>query len=191
MRNKRGRDIFAKLEFVFNFIVKILKLFPKAYSLWFYKFCYSKSGNIYIGLRYCILKRLGKNIGKNIYISSNVVIKHFEQLEIGNNVSIHDFSYIDAEGGIKIGNDVSIAHGSSLLSSNHNYDNLEVLIKNQGMNLKKTIIDSNVWIAAGVKIMPGINIKYGSIIGAGAVVTKNTRENSIYGGVPAKFIKKR
>jgi len=48
-----------------------------------------------------------------------------------------------------------------------------------------------LWIGANCTITKGVNIKQGTIIAANAVVTKNTEEYSIYGGVPAKLIKKR
>ena len=51
-------------------------------------------------------------------------------------------------------------------------------------------IGNDVWIGFGVIIMEGITIGDGAIIAAGAVVTKDVPENSLYGGNPAKFIKK-
>ena len=42
-----------------------------------------------------------------------------------------------------------------------------------------------------MKILGGVTIKTGSIVAAGAVVNTDTFENSIFGGVPAKFIKNR
>jgi acetyltransferase-like isoleucine patch superfamily enzyme len=47
-----------------------------------------------------------------------------------------------------------------------------------------------VWIGANATICPGVNIGDGAVIAAGAVVTENVPENTVYGGVPAKFIKK-
>jgi acetyltransferase-like isoleucine patch superfamily enzyme len=46
-----------------------------------------------------------------------------------------------------------------------------------------------VWIGANATICPGVNIGDGAVIAAGAVVTENVPENTVYGGVPAKFIK--
>lgn len=52
-------------------------------------------------------------------------------------------------------------------------------------------IGHDVWIGSNVKILEGISIANGTIIAAGSVVTKNTTEYGIYGGVPAKLIRKR
>jgi acetyltransferase-like isoleucine patch superfamily enzyme len=56
---------------------------------------------------------------------------------------------------------------------------------------KKTIIGNDVWIGEGVVVLDGIKIETGSIIAAGAVVTKDIEPYTIVGGVPAKFIKHR
>ena len=53
-----------------------------------------------------------------------------------------------------------------------------------------TIIETDVWIGAKVSIMPGVTIGHGSIVGTGAVVTKDVPAYSIVGGVPAKVIDK-
>ena len=53
------------------------------------------------------------------------------------------------------------------------------------------IIGNDVWIGNGVQILEGVTIGDGAVIAAGAVVTKDVEPYSIYGGVPAKFIKKR
>ena len=137
-----------------------------------------------------MLKTLA-DIGDNVSINPNIYIFNPENLSIGNNVSIHPMCYIQASGGIKIGNDVSIAHGVTLLSESHRFSNLNIPIKDQGLDYKETIIQSNVWIGAKASILAGVTVKSGSIIGAGAVVTKEVEEYSIVGGVPAKVIKSR
>lgn len=55
--------------------------------------------------------------------------------------------------------------------------------------ISEIVIGDNVWIGNNVIVLPGVHIGSNSIIGAGAVVTKDVPENVIYAGVPAKFIK--
>ena len=57
--------------------------------------------------------------------------------------------------------------------------------------LKEINIGNDVWIGLNVTLLDGVNIGNGSIIAAGAVVTKDVLPYSIVGGVPAKLIKMR
>lgn len=57
--------------------------------------------------------------------------------------------------------------------------------------LKTTRIGNDVWIGAGTKIMTGVSIGDGCIIGAGSVVTKDIEPFSVVAGVPAMLIRKR
>ena len=54
-----------------------------------------------------------------------------------------------------------------------------------------TIIGSDVWLGAESLIMPGVKIADGAVIAARAVVTKDIGPYEIWGGNPARFIKKR
>lgn len=74
-----------------------------------------------------------------------------------------------------------------VLSSDANWSNLMDKIK----PIKGTIIlDEDCWIGAGAIIMPNITIGASSIVGAGAVVTKNVPPCTVVAGVPARIIKK-
>ena len=53
------------------------------------------------------------------------------------------------------------------------------------------LIENNVWIGSNCVILPKCKIGKGSVIAAGAVVTKDVESYSIVGGVPAKHIKRR
>ena len=52
-------------------------------------------------------------------------------------------------------------------------------------------LEENVWIGTNSTILKGVSIGKGAVIGAGSVVNKNVPQDEIWGGVPAKFIKKR
>lgn len=187
----RNREKFHKYEDILMIGVKILRLLPKKFSYGILKLNRSNSSMIGVAINYICVKRLAKYCGKNVAIFSNVYLFGLENLVIGDNVSIHPMCYIDAKGEVEIGNDVSIAHNTSILSQEHLYNDLAINIKDQGMISYKTTICNNVWIGCGCRILAGVNIKSGSIVAAGSVVSKDVDSDSIVGGVPARVIKKR
>jgi virginiamycin A acetyltransferase len=54
-----------------------------------------------------------------------------------------------------------------------------------------TVISNDVWIGQNVTIMPGVKVGDGAIIAANSTVVKNIEPYAIYGGNPAKYIKRR
>ena len=191
MENKRGRDLFDKFSGVLFLISKLLRIFPDKLIKWLLLLFQQTKGYKGLAIRYVLLKALCPESGVNISIHPNVVIKHPERLVLGKNISIHPFCYIDAVGKIEIGNDVSIAHGTSILSSTHKYNDEFRPIKDQGLIKKKTVIENNVWIGAKATILYGVSIGSGSIIAAHSLVNNDVEANDIVAGSPAKPIKKR
>jgi acetyltransferase-like isoleucine patch superfamily enzyme len=51
------------------------------------------------------------------------------------------------------------------------------------------VIKKGAWIGVGATVLPGITVGENSIVAAGAVVSKDVPDNTIVGGIPAKFIK--
>ena len=79
-----------------------------------------------------------------------------------------------------------------IITVNHNTERIDIPMREQGsLPPQKVTICDDVWIGARVIILPGVTIGKGSIIAAGAVVTKNVPEYAVVGGVPAKVIKYR
>lgn len=119
-----------------------------------------------------------------IYISSGK-----NRVTIGHHSHVNQNTFIQAA---TIGNYVMIGPEVAIMANSHVYDRTDIPMEQQGMTeISPVIIEDDVWIGRNVKIMPGITIKTGSIIGAGAVVTKDVEAFSIVGGVPAKLIKMR
>jgi acetyltransferase-like isoleucine patch superfamily enzyme len=71
----------------------------------------------------------------------------------------------------------------------HNIDDLDTPIQQQGGILEKITIGEDTWIGNGAIVMANVGRK--CIIGAGSVVTKNLEDFSIAAGNPAKLIRKR
>jgi phosphonate metabolism protein (transferase hexapeptide repeat family) len=55
----------------------------------------------------------------------------------------------------------------------------------------KCVIGNDVWLGHGAIIMPGVKIRTGAVVGAGAVVTKDVAAYEVVAGVPARPIRKR
>ena len=114
----------------------------------------------------------------------------------GRLVQIGDFSGIganvDMPHDIIIGSYVMLGRQTHIFAANHSFDNKDIPMIQQGaMPRKQTIIEDDVWIGLRVIMTPGKIIKKGTIVGAGAVVTKNFDAYSIIGGNPAHLIRKR
>jgi acetyltransferase-like isoleucine patch superfamily enzyme len=187
----RRREILKKYETVINIIIIISKMLPRLWYRRVLKTFRNWDSGLAIFIRYICLKNICKECGNNVAIFSGVYLINPEKLMLGDNISIHPMCYIDATGGICIGNDVSIAHSSTVMSTEHLYDNLYVNIKDQGSISKSTIIEENVWIGAGSRLLAGTTVRRGSIIAAGALVKNEVKQYTIVGGVPAKIIRER
>jgi carbonic anhydrase/acetyltransferase-like protein (isoleucine patch superfamily) len=130
--------------------------------------------------------------GKNCVVEEHTVIKLWKgSIEIGDRVFINSFCVLNGHGGLKIGNDVMIANHVSVVPANHPVDDVSQPINKQGVVTKGIVIDDDVWIAAGAKIMDGVHIGKGAVVAAGAVVTKDVPAFAIVAGVPAKIMRKR
>jgi acetyltransferase-like isoleucine patch superfamily enzyme len=131
-------------------------------------------------------------IGDNVYIQPYVLIKaNSGKIRIGNGCSVNDGSMLFGHGGLTIGNDVHISPGVVMVPMNHVYKDPNIIISEQGETREGIIIEDDVWVGAKVVILDGVTIGKGSVIGAGAVVTKSVPSYSVAVGSPAKVIKQR
>jgi len=132
------------------------------------------------------------NLGTNAYLASYCRLRTFEGwITAGANLGVSNFSFLAGQGGLKIGDNVRIGPHVVIYASNHIFNNPRIPIVEQGMSCKGITIEDDIWIGAGAIILDGVNIGEGSVIGAGAVVTKDIPPHSIVAGVPARIIKKR
>lgn len=113
------------------------------------------------------------------------------KITIGNNCTVNSFSHISGNGNVEIGNNVLIATQCVIVSANHNFDNTDIPISMQGETKEKIVIEDDCWLGAGVKVLAGVTIHKGSVIGGGSVVTHDIPPYSIVVGVPGKVIKSR
>lgn len=128
------------------------------------------------------------NKGENINIERKAIVS--SKIKLGNNSGIGVNARV--QGPTTIGKDVMMAPEVLIYTVNHKTDRTDVPMNKQGATPpKEVVIGNDVWIGTRVIILPGVTIGNGSIIAAGAVVTKDVPPYSVVGGNPAKVIKSR
>ncbi|AFY35633.1 transferase hexapeptide repeat containing protein [Calothrix sp. PCC 7507] len=158
--------------------------------------------NIYLGNNVRIgdnVKIICTNESSKIYIGDNSIIYFGScidtgpggSINLGANNTINPYCVIYGHGGLTTGRYVRIASHTVIIPANHIYKDPHKLIAKQGLSKKGIKIEDNVWIGTGSRILDGVNIGHGSVIGAGAVVTKPVPPMAVVTGVPAKIIKMR
>lgn len=134
---------------------------------------------------------------KNISLGADVCIeKHCSllceggELHMGKSCYLNKNVRIVSGGGapVKMGTYVMVGPNVVIDTSRHVSDKLDVPMKEQGLVHAPITIGDDVWIGANVVITSGVGIGRGSIIGAGAVVTRDVENYAIVGGVPAQII---
>lgn len=93
-------------------------------------------------------------------------------------------------GPVNIGNHVNLAQGVVVSGLNHNFQDTNKRIDEQGVSTLPITIHDDVWIGANAVITAGVTIGRHSVVAAGSVVTKDVPEYTVVAGSPARVIKK-
>lgn len=126
--------------------------------------------------------------GPGTRVLSGVIVFSPERMRIGADVGISSGCQFNANGGIVLGDHVRIGPGTIVWSQNHEFQNPDVPIALQGYERAAVTVEDDVWIAAGCIILPGVTLARGTVVAAGAVVTKSTEPYAIVAGVPARQV---
>ena len=144
------------------------------------------------------LKPSLSSCGKNVSIGSNVDVAGIENISIGNNVSIGtDCRFYTTRANVCIKDNVMFGPGVTVISGDHRIDVLDkpmiALTDSDKLpeNDQDICFSGDNWIGANSIILKGVNIGYGSVVAAGAVVNRNVPDYAIVAGVPAKVIRYR
>jgi acetyltransferase-like isoleucine patch superfamily enzyme len=129
--------------------------------------------------------------GKGLYVHSGVILYFPYNVCIGDNVYMNRNTFITARDPVEIGNNVLIGPNVVINTGNHTFADPNIPIVKQGHTSEKIVIGDDVWIGANAIILKGVNIGKGSVVAAGAVVTKSVEPYTVVAGVPAKKIKDR
>lgn len=161
-------------------------------------------------MRRAIWRAVARRFGSGIQIGSHAGFKHLETFEMGDRIFIGAHTYIQGrfDGRCVIGNQVWIGPqsyfdardlviednvgwgpGAKVLGSAHTAIPIDVPIIKTDLEIKSVRIETGADIGMNAVILPGVTVGQGSIVGAGAVVTKDVPPFAIVAGVPARFMR--
>lgn len=139
-------------------------------------------------VRSWLVRRFIASCGQQVSIGRKSLIhKH---------VTIGDGSGVGYEctlnGPVHIGNNVMMGPWVLVYTQNHRLDRTDIPMRQQGMSETRPVtIEDDVWIGARVILLPGVTVGKGSVIGAGAVVSRDIPPYSVAVGNPCRVVRTR
>jgi maltose O-acetyltransferase len=108
------------------------------------------------------------------------------RIEIGDRTYINYGVSISAHESVSIGRDCLIGNYTLILDNDY-HDMADHLKLGESAPI---VIEDNVWLGARVTVLKGVRIGAGSVVGAGAVVTRDVPPRTFVAGIPAKVVRK-
>lgn len=134
-----------------------------------------------------VLKKLLGKTGEHFIITAPFWCDYGYNIELGENFyANHNLVILDGAK-VTFGDNVFIGPDCGFHTAGHPIDFER---RNQGLEYAYPItVGDNVWIGAGVQVMPGVSIGSNVVIGGGSVVVKDIPSNCVAVGNPCKVIR--
>ena len=136
-------------------------------------------------IRSILSELFGKPVPSTLRVFPPFYTDFGKNIEVGENVFINACCHFQDHGGITIGNGCQIGHNVVFATLNHFLEPE----KRKMTYSAPIVLGKNVWVGSNATILQGVTIGDNSVIGAGAVVTKDVPADSVAVGVPAKVVK--
>lgn len=185
MKDKTGRELSFR-ELGMKLVNRISSIIPEFEVFILHIFGYIPSHFV----RRFFYRLAGIKIGSGSTIHMGARFYNPSKIEIGEDSIIGEGVVLDGREKLKIGDHVDIASEVMVYNSEHNI-NTEHFAAVENVIKAPVIIEDYVFIGPRAILLPGVTVRRGAIIGAGAVVTKNVEPFTIVGGVPAVKIGER
>ncbi len=138
--------------------------------------------NVHLGVRFrrILARRIFARCGRNFKAFHFVKLSFGYGLEVGDDVVVHRHVLLDDRGGIRIGDRASVSDFVNVYSHGHHIHDA------RDVNTPRTVIGDGVRIAYHATVLAGVTLAPDSMVGAGALVTRDTEPNTVHVGVPAR-----
>lgn len=135
-----------------------------------------------------LLRRLFGTVKGELLVEQPFHCDYGYNIEVGENFYAN-FNLVILDGAkVKFGDNVFIAPNCGFYTAGHPLDAAQ---RNKGLEYARPItVGDNVWIGAGVSVLPGVTIGDNCVIGAGSVVNRDIPANTLAAGNPCRPIRK-
>ncbi|MGD2068406.1 MAG: acyltransferase [Gemmatimonadota bacterium] len=165
------------------------RYYPRKPLIWLWEmFDKSPLGeNVHLGvkLRRILARRIFRRCGRNFKAFHFVKLSFGYNLDVGDDVVVHRHVLLDDRGGIRIGNRVSISDFANVYSHSHD------IVDGRRVTTPETVIGDGVRITYHATILAGTTVAADSMVGAGSMLTRDTRPHWVHVGVPARPVKEK
>ncbi len=132
-----------------------------------------------------------RKVGANVTISAGCVFQPPSNVEIGDDVYIGpECWFMTSEARIRIGSGVIFGPQVAIITGNHNTGDLDKrmfdVTDKRPFDDEDVTIEDDVWIGFRATVLKGVRVGTGSVIAAGAVVTRDVAPFDVVAGIPAK-----
>lgn len=138
-------------------------------------------------LRWRLLKVLGLN-AERCHVSPGVIFDRPANVTLGRNAWVQEGVRFAGTDRVALGQNVAVATGALFLTATHAIGDPSRRCHPRLVS-QPIIVEDGCWIGARVTILPGVTVRSGCVIAAGALVTKDCAANGLYAGVPAQRIR--
>ncbi len=142
------------------------------------------------------LRKLGATIGERVEMHSPLIIhnasaesdKHYSHLVIGNDCYFGRDVFFDLKDRLIFEDCVTVSMRATFIT--HTDVGKSPVAHQLPPTQDSILLRHGVYIGAGATILQGVEVGEGAVIAAGAVVDESVPESAVYGGVPAREIKR-
>lgn len=144
----------------------------------------------FIRMRGFLASPFFKQAGKNIKLGRDLTFYNPGHISIGNNVYIAKGCwFLGIDVGLEIKDNVLFGPYVVVVTANHSLKNGAYAF-GDSVKVEKVVLDSGCWIGAHVTVLPGTHVNKAVLVAANSVIQGATEEYGVYGGIPAKLLKK-
>ena len=143
--------------------------------------------NVHLGVKFrrMLARRIFRRCGRNFKAFHCVKFSFGYGMEVGNDVVVHRHVLLDDRGGIRLGSGASVSDYTNVYSHSHHVGEA------RDVRTPATVIGAGVRIAYHATILAGVKLAPDSMVGAGALVSRDTEQGAVYAGVPARLVRRK